>query len=209
MSVFIINGLVAYGNRVRILQNALVGCLASSRHSSLLEVNGNIMQCNLIQYCRQTKFIYFKKTACGLIYSDNSVSHMKWLIMQSPNTLIKWNFIEFMVFKNDAMCSMSHVEFISEKRSIYCGYYLPWDGRSKGSVSIIQHFITTLKTASYFKLSFHVEYDTLVENSIISRENVNMIIHASPAFGLKHVAASGDQMFYIIGSFHFKHYILC
>ena len=89
------------------------------------------------------------------------------------NTLIKWNFIEFMVFKNDVMCSMSHVELISEQRSIYCGYYLPWDRHSKGSVTIIQQFITTLKTASYFKLFFHVEYDTLVEN----RADINMIIH--------------------------------
>ena len=84
MAVVIINGLAVYSNRIHILQNALAGCLTSSRHSSLVELSGNVMQCNLIQYCLQAKFIYFKKSDCGLIYSDNKLSHMKWLIMQSP-----------------------------------------------------------------------------------------------------------------------------
>ena len=77
VAVVIMNGLTVHGNRIRILQNALVGCLSSSRHSSLVELSDSIMQCNLIQYCRQTKLNYFKKTDCGLIHSDNKVSHMK------------------------------------------------------------------------------------------------------------------------------------
>ena len=204
MAVVIMNGLAVHGNRIRILQNALVGCLSGSRHSSLVELSDNIMQCNLIQYCRQTQLNYFKKTDCGLIHSDNKVSHMKWLIIQSPNILIKWNFIEFMVFKNDVMCSMSNVEFISENRAIYCGYYLPFDSHSKGSVTIIQHFITTLKTASYFKVFFYVEYNTLVTNGSVGRYDINMIIHARPSLSHKHVAAGGEEMLYILGSFPYQ-----
>ena len=189
-------------NDVRIWQNGLFGCLESRGHQSLAESYKTLIRCNIIKYCSYNNFNQFTKTVCGLILCDEGKSHVKWWITQRKRTVLKWNIIEFMVFKNDAKCSLSHLAWITDrKRSYYCGHHLPWKELSKGSVTVIQRFIMTLRQPSHFKLFFTVEHNEPLINKKKTQVDVRKAIHLTPKFS--YIVQTDNLMIFLCGSFPF------
>ena len=173
-------------NEFLIWQNALFGCLESHLHNSMAKTYQSLMQYPIVHYGNDHKiFKHFPRTPSGNIHSNIEKTYMQWWITQSKRTVLKWTVIQFLVFKNDVACSLSHAAWMTEhKLSYYCGYYhLPWEKFTKGNVTIIQRFILTTKRPSSFKLFFNIECKK------ISQVDVNKIVHISPR--LSHFVHSG------------------
>ena len=188
-------------DNVHTWQNSLFGCLEGRGHQSLAKSYKTLIRCNIIKYCSYNNFNQFTKTVCGLILSDEEKSHMEWWITQSKRTVLKWNIVEFMVFKNDAKCSLSHLAWITDrKRSYYCGYHLPWKQFSKGSVTVIQRFIMTLKQPSHFKLFFTAEHNVPLTNKKKTQFDVRTV-QQSPIFS--HFVQTDDLIIFLTRSFPF------
>ena len=195
---------LANSNEIFIWQNGLLGCIEHRGQQSVADTYTNLFQCNIINYCSNNSFKRFTRTTCGHIRSTSRKTNMQWWISQSKRTVLKWNIIEFMVFKNDAHCSFSHVAWTTEsKQSYYCGHHLPWKEHTKGNVTIIQRFMLTLKHSLYFELFFNVDHHKYLTPQKKNLEiNVNKVVHISPRFS--HFVHSDDLMLFLVGPFPFQ-----
>ena len=98
---------------------------------------------------------HFPFTFCGLIRNRQTSEVIQWSVLQNRNNALKWSIPVFNVIRNDIDCSVFMVVWKSEEETNkMCGYYLPWEKISIGSVTIQQHFAKQISQKSEFLFFF-------------------------------------------------------
>ena len=153
------------------VEHELFGCLSHPHHASLISTFGTIQHCAILTFCVNTNITTFPHTVCGLINSQPTSELISWSVIQHKNKALKWTIPVFNVIRNDVKCSMSMVIWKSgEGTNKMCGYYLPWEKLSTGSVTIQQQIL--IKQKSEFLFFF----ESISLPAMVDKQQINLIL---------------------------------
>ena len=117
----------------------------------------NLMHSNILTYTLENNFTHFNNLLCGLIKSSPKLENRWWWINQKAAITLKWDSLNFMVYRDSVECSASYVEWMeNQETSRWCGYRLPWQQYSGGNITITKKFIVSLKQSSSITFLYHI-----------------------------------------------------